>query len=73
MLTEGLAGYILVITLCTTPARDDCSTFLPEDGTGVKTLNQCNTIKEIMLSGSDGKPPMRDEPRVLITCEPVES
>lgn len=72
MLTEGLTGYILVITICTTQARDDCAIYLPEDSSGVKTERQCEIIKEIMLSGSDGKPPLRGDRRVILECQPAE-
>lgn len=74
MLLEGtsLAGYILVISICTTAARDDCQVFLPEDNTGVKTFTECEKLKEIMLSGSDGKPPLRHNPHVILECEPAE-
>ncbi|QNJ57373.1 hypothetical protein Dolphis_67 [Pseudomonas phage Dolphis] len=73
MLLEAptLAGYILVITLCTTPARNDCQVFLPENDTGVKTLTECEKVKEIMLSGSDGKRPLRGDQSVILECEPA--
>jgi len=73
MLLEAptLAGYILVISLCTTAAHDDCQVFLPEDNSGVKTFTECEKVKEIMLSGSDGKRPLRGDPHVILECEPA--
>lgn len=59
----------LLILACTTAAQNDCELYAPGRWPGSIGPAECARVRDTMLFGRDGKPPLQGDPRVRIWCE----